>query len=168
MKQPTIEQVIAQLEATPTVLRALAGGLSDTQAAEKPAPTSWSIAEVIAHLAHTEQHCYEARISHILKGADASVAAYDAPRFEGEGAYSGVPVAEGLRRFDDLRTQNIATLRRLSEVDLRRNAVHESVGPFTLTDLLYEWTGHDVGHIRQIAIVLRDFVYGPFIGPFRD
>jgi hypothetical protein len=150
------------------VLRSLVGRLTDAQASAKPSPTGWSVAETVAHLAHTEEHCYQSRVEHILHGTTDIVPEYDVKRFEAEGSYSRIRVGEGLARLTGLRTQNVAALRGLADEDLQRSAIHESVGPFTLQDLVYEWVAHDVGHIRQIAIVMRDVLYTPFTGPFRD
>jgi hypothetical protein len=165
--RPSVSQVIQQLQATPEIIKLLASHLSDSQAAAKPTPNAWSVAEIVAHLAHTEEHCYEARVQRILDGGSSLVAAYDAKRFEREGAYA-TPFAPALTSLVQLRTKNVDRLRRLEPDDLVRGATHETVGAFTLEDLIYEWAAHDVGHIRQIAIVLRDVLYIPCIGPFRD
>ena len=51
------------LEVTPAILRGLMSEISDEDARWKPAPDRFSIAEVLAHLSHSECHCYRARDS---------------------------------------------------------------------------------------------------------
>jgi hypothetical protein len=166
--QPTVSQAIDQLELTPQVLHSLVRTLSEPQASAKPNATSWSVTEIIAHLLHTERNCYQPRVEHILCARTVIVPAYDATRFEAEGAYSGATLTAALSMLGDLRAECVRQLQGLTENDLARSATHESVGRFTLTDLIYEWAAHDVGHIRQVALVIRDVLYNPFIGPFRD
>ncbi len=165
--QPKMSQAIDQLETTPNILRLLAAGLSEAQALAKPSALSWSVAEIIAHLVHTERHVYQSRVQHIIFRGTAIVPSYDVKRFEAEGAYSGVNLKDGIASLADLRSESTQRLRRLKGSDFSRRATHESVGEFTLADLIYEWAAHDIGHIRQVAIVVRDVLYNPFIGPFR-
>lgn len=54
------------LEATPAILRGLMSEISDEDARWKPAPDRFSIAEVLAHLSHSEGHCYRARVDRFL------------------------------------------------------------------------------------------------------
>jgi hypothetical protein len=54
------------LEATPAILRALMSEISDQDARWKPALDRFSIAEVLAHLSHSEGHCYRARVDRFL------------------------------------------------------------------------------------------------------
>ena len=56
-----------QLEATPEILRGLMCDLSQSDTEWKPAPDRFSIAEVLAHLSHSEGHCYRARVDRFLE-----------------------------------------------------------------------------------------------------
>ncbi len=57
---------LRMLEATPGVLRALMCELSDEDARWKPAPDRFSVAEVLAHLSHSEGACYRARLDRFI------------------------------------------------------------------------------------------------------
>jgi len=57
------------LEATPAILRGLMSEISDEDARWKPAPDRFSIAEVLAHLSHSEGHCYRARVDRFMAEA---------------------------------------------------------------------------------------------------
>ncbi len=54
------------LQATPGIVRGLISELSDEDARWKPAPDRFSVAEVLAHLAHSEGHCYRMRLDRFL------------------------------------------------------------------------------------------------------
>ena len=54
------------LEATPDILRGLMCELSSEDAQWKPAPDRFSVAEVLAHLSHSEGHCYRLRVNRFL------------------------------------------------------------------------------------------------------
>jgi hypothetical protein len=55
-----------QLEATPSILRGLMCGLSVEDTEWKPAPDRFSVAEVLAHLSHSEGHCYRPRVDRFV------------------------------------------------------------------------------------------------------
>ncbi len=54
------------LEATPGILRGLMTELTEEDARWKPAPERFSVAEVLAHLSHSESHCYRMRLDRFL------------------------------------------------------------------------------------------------------
>jgi hypothetical protein len=55
------------LDATPEILRGLMQEISDDDARWKPAPDRFSIAEVLAHLSHSEGYCYRVRVDRFLE-----------------------------------------------------------------------------------------------------
>jgi hypothetical protein len=55
------------LEATPDILRGLMCELSDEDSRWKPAADRFSVAEVLAHLSHSEGHCYRLRVDRFLE-----------------------------------------------------------------------------------------------------
>jgi hypothetical protein len=46
-------------------------------------------------------------------------------------------------------------LRTLEDEAERRVALHKAAGEITLVNMLHEWALHDLGHIRQIAELVR-------------
>ena len=57
---------VGQLEATPEILRGLIRELTEEDARWKPAPDRFSVAEVLAHLSHSEGHCYRRRLDRFM------------------------------------------------------------------------------------------------------
>ncbi|MGE5277182.1 MAG: DinB family protein [Acidobacteriota bacterium] len=151
------------LEATPGILRGLMSGLSDEDARWKPAPDRFSIAEVLAHLSHSEGHCYRTRVDRFL--------ADERPEFEPDDAslyldlYRNADPQEEFDHFEEQRETNIEYLRALKADAGERKAMHREVGQITLSQMLHEWALHDLGHIRQVAELVRARKYLAGAGP---
>jgi hypothetical protein len=154
------------LEATPAILRGLTSEISDEDARWKPADDRFSIAEVLSHLSHSEGHCYRARLDRFL--------AEDRPEFEPDDAqmhldvYRNADAQEDFAHFEDQRETNVELLRGLPVAAGERKALHRSAGEITLSQMLHEWALHDIGHIRQIAELVRARKYLAGAGPLGE
>jgi hypothetical protein len=151
------------LEATPTVLRGLMTELSAGDVRWKPAPDRFSVGEVLAHLSHIEGHYYRPRVDRFLTEEN--------PEFEIEDTqrhlelYRSVDPEDAFDHFEEQRETNIEALRGLPPDSGSCKAVHPEVGPITLAQMLNEWALHDLGHIRQIAELVRARKYLAGAGP---
>jgi hypothetical protein len=154
------------LEATPAILRGLMAEISEEDARWKPADDRFSIAEVLSHLSHSEGHCYRARLDRFL--------AEERPEFEPDDAqmhldvYRNADSEEDFGHFEDQRQTNIELLRGLPAETVDRKALHRSAGEITLSHMLHEWALHDIGHIRQIAELVRARKYLAGAGPLGE
>ena len=141
------------LEATPAILRGLMSEISEDDARWKPAADRFSIAEVLSHLSHSEGHCYRERVDRFLNE--------ERPEFDPDDAqmhldlYRNADPEEDFGHFEEQRETNIELLRGLPADAGDRKALHRAVGEITLSELLHEWALHDLGHIRQIAELVR-------------
>ena len=151
------------LQATPGILRGLMTELSEEDARWKPAPERFSIAEVLAHLSHSESHCYRMRLDRFM--------AETCPEFEPDEAqmyldlYRGADPEEAFDHFEGHRQTNLEFLRHLPDGAGDRVALHREFGEITLAQMLYEWALHDLGHIRQVAELVRARKYRAGAGP---
>jgi DinB family protein len=151
------------LEATPAILRGLMAGISEEDARWKPAPDRFSIAEVLSHLSHGEGHCYRSRADRFLSE--------ELPEFEPDDAqlhlelYRNADPEEAFGRFEEQRETNLEWLRGLSAESGSRRALHREAGEITLSQMLHEWALHDLGHVRQIAELVRARKYLAGAGP---
>ena len=151
------------LEATPAILRGLMCELSEEDARWKPAPDRFSVAEVLAHLSHTEGHCFRMRLDRLVHE--------ERPEFEADDAqlhlerYRDADPEEEFAHFEEQRDTNLEYLRSLPAGAVRRVAVHKSAGQITLAEMLHAWALHDLGHIRQVAELARARKYLPGAGP---
>jgi len=151
------------LEASPGILRGLMTELSEEDARWKPAPERFSVAEVLAHLSHSESHCYRMRVDRFM--------AETRPEFESDDAqmyldlYRGADPREVFDRFEHQRETNIKFLLTLPDDAGDRVALHREFGEITLAQMLNEWALHDLGHIRQVAELVRARKYQAGAGP---
>jgi len=151
------------LEDTPRILRCLMQGLSDADARWKPAPDRFSVAEVLAHLSHSEGHCYRMRVDRFLSE--------ELPEFEPDDAqmyldlYREADAADSFDHFEDQRESNIEFLRTLPRSAGERKAMHKEAGEITLQQMLHEWVMHDLGHVRQVAELVRARKHWQAAGP---
>jgi DinB superfamily len=141
------------LEETPTILRGLMRELSSDDARWKPAPDRFSVAEVLAHLSHSEGHCYRLRVDRFLSE--------EMPLFEPDDAqmyldlYREADAEDSFDHFEEQRETNVEYLRSLPRSAGERRAMHRDAGEITMQQMLHEWAMHDLGHIRQIAELVR-------------
>jgi hypothetical protein len=151
------------LAATPAILRGLMSEISEEDARWKPSPDRFSIAEVLAHLSHSEGHCYRTRVDRFL--------AEEMPAFEPDDAqmhldlYRNANPEEELGQFEGQREANLELLRGLPAAAGNRKALHREAGEITLSQMLHEWTLHDLGHVRQVAELVRARKYLAGAGP---
>lgn len=151
------------LAATPVIVRGLMSGISEEDARWKPAPDRFSIAEVLSHLSHSEGHCYRERLERFL--------AEDMPQFEPDDAqmhldvYRDADPQADFGQFEDQRESNLERLRGLPAGAGARKALHRAAGEITLSQMLHEWALHDLGHVRQIAELVRARMYLAGAGP---
>src|SRR5579872_2233126 len=154
------------LEATPAILRGLMSEISDEDARWKPAPDRFSIAEVLAHLSHSEGHCYRMRVDRFLSEKR--------PEFEPDDAqfyldlYRDADPEEEFAHFEEQRDTNIEDLRKLPAGSENRVALHREAGEITLGQMLHEWALHDLGHVRQVAELVRARKYLAGAGPLGE
>ena len=151
------------LEATPGILRGLMCELSEEDARWKPAADRFSVAEVLAHLSHSEGHCYRTRVERFLQE--------ERPELEPDDAsfhldlYRNADPEDAFDHFEEQRESNVEYLRSLEASAGERVALHKAAGEITLSQMLYEWALHDLGHIRQIAELARARRYLAGAGP---
>ena len=154
------------LEATPDLLRGLMCELNEEDARWKPTPDRFSVAEVLAHLSHSEGHCYRLRLDRFLNE--------DRPELQPDDAqmhlhlYRDADPEESLAHFEEQRETNLEFLRALPESDGARVALHREAGEITLSNMLHEWALHDLGHVRQIAELVRARKYLAGAGPLSE
>src|SRR5512139_2179880 len=151
------------LAATPQILRGLMSEVSAEDARWKPAPDRFSVAEILAHLSHSESACYRMRVDRFL--------AETWPTFEPDDAqmyldlYRNADPEDAFGHFEEQRETNVEYLRDLPSEAGGRVALHREAGQITLNQMLHEWALHDLGHVRQVAELVRARKYLEGAGP---
>ncbi len=163
-----MDRILSPLRATPTLLRELTAPLDPADYGWKPSPARWSVEEVLGHLIHVEALGFRQRTERILGEDNPLLDAYDPDGFAAAGVYSGRSLAGALDDFTAERAASLAVLETLNPASLDRPARHSKLGDLVLSNLLHEWVFHDLGHVRQIAELLRACHHYPHLGPWRQ
>ena len=161
-----LEESVALLERTPRVVHELLDGLPDSWLHERDTPDGWQTRDVVGHLISAELDDWIPRAEIILRdGTGRGFTPFD--RFQHETRDVGVPMAELIDRFAELRSASIARLRELvaDDSDFDRQGMHPELGAVTLRQHVATWTVHDLDHVAQIYSALaaaRDEAVGPW------
>lgn len=140
------------VSATPAGIGALTRGLTGRQLARRPAPGKWSIREIMLHLAETEMvMCSRARW--IAFEETPTLVPFDQEKWAQGWAREKEPFEETLERFRLIRRSLVRLFRGATKQDFKRSGYHPERGIVTLQTQLETVAGHDLNHLRQIALV---------------
>ena len=163
-----LEQGLAILERTPSVLRALLAGLPEEWTRPNEGPQTWSPREVLGHLIEGERDDWIPRARIILaQGPSTAFTPFDRVGFRRW--MTAADTTEALvDTFGRLRAEGLETLRgwRLTPDQLDLTGVHPEFGVVTLRQHLSTWVAHDLGHLVQIARTMAR-QYRDAVGPWR-
>lgn len=136
---------------------ALSRGVPEDQARWKPNEESWSILEVVAHLADEEEFDFPVRLKIILEGAEKTWPEIDPTGWVIEREYNQGDLFESLNRYVNLRNEWLAWLDTLDDPDW--DASYEApFGVITAGDMFSSWVTHDLLHLRQLVELQRQYL----------
>lgn len=142
----------------------LARGISGVQAAWRPDEESWSILEVICHLADEEEFDFPVRLQMILENSDKEMPPIDPAGWITAHKYNDKDLFEMLNRYVDLRNEALSWLDSLENPDWDTK-FEAPFGDITAGDMFVSWVGHDLLHLRQL-IELQRFYLGEQAKPY--
>ena len=136
---------------------ALARGISEELTCWKPNEESWSILEVICHLADEEEFDFPVRLQMILEKSEKDWPEFDPEGWVTERNYNEANLFETLNRYVDLRNVALAWLDSLENPDW--DIVYEApFGEITAGDMFVSWVAHDLLHLRQLVELQRFYL----------
>ncbi|MDY7220701.1 DinB family protein [Halalkalibacterium halodurans] len=163
-----MNEAIQLLERTPKTLEVFLEGLSDSWHQCNEGHETWTVYEVVVHLIEAEKTNWIPRLRFILQeGEHKPFPAFD--RFSHLNQSNAVPISERFKEFQQLRKENLNTLRSLvqSEADLERTGAHPAFGVVKVRELLSAWVVHDLTHIAQIVRSMAKR-YDTDVGPWKE
>jgi hypothetical protein len=143
--------VASQLASTPASVRGLLTGLPDALARWKPAPSKWSLLEVLCHLADEERQDFRLRLRLILESAEAPWPEIDPAGWAVQRGYNGRDVAASLIDFERERAESLKWLGGLRHVRWDVVHHHPKLSSLAAGDILAAWVAHDLMHLRQMV-----------------
>ncbi|HVT97726.1 MAG TPA: DinB family protein [Acidobacteriaceae bacterium] len=150
-----LDSSLALLARTPASLDALLRGLPDAWTLRNEGDGTWTVRDVVAHLADLERTDWMPRVQRLLDcGETRAFDPVDRQAFRRNAR--GKSMARLLGEFARRRQKNLRDLRtlKLTAPDFGRRGQHPSLGRVTLAELLAAWTVHDLTHLHQITRIL--------------
>jgi hypothetical protein len=130
----------------------------------KPSPDRWSICEVLNHLTDVEKLAVGLRAKRVVEEDLPLFVDYDRDARYAAGAYANDDGLLALENFRKARKASLAWLEKMKPSDWKRRGRHPAVGEVELSQLLSLWSFHDLGHIRQIAELVKAVSFWEGIG----
>ncbi len=143
--------IISRLERFPATLRAACAGLNPKDALYRTDNKSWSILEVVEHLADEGLLDFPKRLESTLKDPTTPWDPIDPEGWATAHNYRDQDLAEQIELFTNRRAERVAWARGLTSPAWDNAYQHPSAGPVRAGDLLAAWGVHDALHLRQIS-----------------
>jgi hypothetical protein len=146
---------LAMQRAAAHTLARLIGGVSEEKLRRRPAPQKWSVLEILAHLADDEL-VSSWRYRQMIEHNGVTMMGFDQDKWARLGDYGSWSVREALEMFRLLREANLRLLTGLTPREWECIGNHAERGRMTVRDLARHMAAHDINHILQIELLLRD------------
>jgi hypothetical protein len=162
-----LDQAIALLSRTPSVLKALLADLPPEWTQNNEGRETWSPYDVLGHLIHGERADWIPRTRIILEDGEARP--FDPfDRFAQFTESQSRTLEELIAEFAVLRERSLDALRELKigATELEKTGQHPALGRVKLKELLATWVAHDLDHLGQIARTMAK-QYTREVGPWK-
>jgi len=153
----TRDQHIATIEQLPGRLRALVGGLSDSQLETPYRPDGWTIRQVVHHVPESHMNAY-VRIKLALTEEAPAIKTYEEQLWAELPDVKKCPVDVSLRLLEALHQRWVVLLRALPDEDFSRVFMHKEWGRVTIDEAvaMYAWhCRHHTAHIEGALAMAR-------------
>jgi len=130
----------------------------------KPTPDRWSICEVLNHLTDVENLAVGLRAKRVVEEDLPLFVDYDRNARYAAGAYANDDGERAFESFRKARKASLGWLEGMKPSDWKRRGMHQVVGEVELSQILSLWAFHDLGHIRQVAELVKAVSFWDGIG----
>ncbi len=149
------EFFIRRLQSNADVIRYMSKGVPDEQARLKPASDSWSMLEVINHLADEEKEDFRVRMEYTLYKPKEPWPPIDPGGRVVQLGYNQRDFMESLDSFLIARAKSIEWLQELGNPNWNSSHVSPTGKSMAAGDIFASWVGHDWLHMRQLIELQR-------------
>jgi uncharacterized damage-inducible protein DinB len=145
----TINEWIDKYEHGPADVRAAVTGLSEEQVKSFPVPGTWSIQQIVMHLADSDLIGAD-RLKRIVAMDNAVLQSYDETQFTKSLHYHDQSLPDALDLMEINSRQTARILRKLPESAFARKGMHTEVGAISLAEMLQRIANHVDHHLKFI------------------
>jgi len=138
---------LAVLEETEKSIPDMARTLGPEGLKRSYAPSKWTAAQVLAHLADAEI-AFGFRVRQIIAEPKLDIQPFDENRWARR--YDHMDGFEAAQTFQALRTWNLSLFRLLDQEDLDKAAIHPDRGPEKAGTVIRIMAGHTLHHLAQL------------------
>jgi DinB superfamily len=144
-------KLIERIEESGKELLAYLSQLTDEEFYRVPGPNEWSIHAILAHLRDTEQQVFLTRTKRILQTAEPpTVENFDQDQWNRDHYLSTEPRKKIVAEFKAARRGLLRLLRKTTDEDWSRWAVHPEYGKISIEYLATHDYSHTLDHLRQL------------------
>ncbi len=122
----------------------------------KPNESSWSISEILVHIADSEAHGF-VRAKKIIAECGGKVCVYNHQIWADKLFYSEMNYKDALDLIRLLRKNLVAVLKRIDNKLWHNYIYHPETGKITLVDLIQLYIDHIDIHVQQIHRIFYDW-----------
>ncbi len=142
------------LSSTPKKIARLLTGVSKKTLVRRPAPKTWSIAEILAHLADGEL-VVGFRMRLVLGCNGTTIQAYDQDVWARFSRYASQDPRLSFEAFKIQREHNVQLLKRIPRKMWKYYGMHSERGRETISRMIEMMAGHDINHLAQIRRIVN-------------
>lgn len=167
-QQPNPDKLIDRIQRFAKTFPAVVRTFAPEDTKWKPDDQSWSVLEIVCHMADEEQEDFRTRVLSTLNDPEAEWPPIDPEGWAIAREYQSQDLDSQLSRWIAERDLSINQLQNLQSPDWSRAKIHPRFGPMTAIGLLAAWCAHDALHLRQLAkrmhqLAIRDANNDPTI-----
>jgi hypothetical protein len=142
-------KLIRQYADGPAVLKAALSRVPGQVMKWRPAPTKWSVHEILCHCADSEMNA-ALRIRYLAAEPSPRIIGYDQDVWTRTFDYHALDDTLALELTEGVRKWTVPVLERLSDAQWLKEGTHSERGRFTAEDWLSGYAEHLHAHARQI------------------
>jgi hypothetical protein len=151
-----LQELLERFRRGPELVATATTGAAGSQLDYRPAPGTWSVRQIVCHLADMEMAA-AVRLRKIIAEDNPSLDACSPEAWAERLNYTSRRFSQALESFRRIRAENHALLEDLPEETYFRTGVHPTRGAVTLLDTLRHYAEHAENHARQIMKVRSQY-----------
>ena len=162
-----LEHLVSRMDASARAIQALVAGASAVQWKWRPDSASWSLLEVINHLADEEVEDFRARLDSTLNRPGTSWPPTDPAGWVTGRKYNEQDPDRSVRRFMAARASSLVWLRSLGAPDWAVETMAPWGSIINAGDVTAAWVAHDLLHTRQLVELQWAYTTRIVVAPYK-